>query len=272
MSVKMIAVDLDNTLLDRQSLVTEHTVRAVRSAMEAGALFVLNSGRMPDSMISFYRQLSANAPMICYNGALTWDPRDGREIASLALDADVARAISRKAEKMGIYIQAFWGGSFYFPEHNELNAAYSRKAKVYGNAIHKPVSKSIPQPVYKMLMLGENMAQYLDTFREEFAGRCSFVLSTPTYLECVSSQAGKGVALIRLGETLGIAPEEIMAFGDEQNDLDMITRVKYGYAMANASEEVRSQAPFIAPAHDEDGVAQVLEQALRDGLIGGKPC
>ena len=91
--IRLIATDLDDTLLDAHSDVTARTVSAVRRAMDAGALFSLSSGRMPEAMLPLAEKLNVNAPMILYNGALIYDHRTGRTLFSNAIPAETALAV-----------------------------------------------------------------------------------------------------------------------------------------------------------------------------------
>ena len=93
--IRLIATDLDDTLLDAHSDVTARTVSAVRRAMDAGALFSLSSGRMPEAMLPLAEKLNVNAPMILYNGALIYDHRTGRTLFSNAIPAETALAVVR---------------------------------------------------------------------------------------------------------------------------------------------------------------------------------
>lgn len=277
MAIRMIAADLDGTLLTPGGRISERTEAALKAAMEQGALVVLSSGRMPDSMTAFAAQLNVNAPMICYNGALTYDCAQARSVAEALLDRDTARALSRAIEEMGQYVQGFWGRDFYCERYTEQTRAYEAKCAVRGREAGSPLSEFMPGGVYKLLMIvkpGE-IGRFLPSLRARFDDRVEFVASNASFLECVAKGVNKGAALRALGASRGIAPSEIMAFGDEQNDLTMLTQVGHGYAMANADEHIRRQVKFVAPSNAEDGVAQVVERCLAEGLIEspreGKP-
>ena len=92
--IRLIATDLDDTLLDADSRLTDRTVRALRRAMDAGAMVTLSSGRMTEAMVPFAEAIGVNAPMILYNGALIQDHRDGRTYFSHAIPLETARAVS----------------------------------------------------------------------------------------------------------------------------------------------------------------------------------
>lgn len=269
MAIRMIAADLDGTLLDPGKSISARTESAVKAAIGAGALFVLNSGRMPESMAGYAAQLNVNAPIICFNGALTYDARTKRESARIPLGRDSAITILRMAEDMGLYIQGFWGHHFYCAEYTDKTAFYEDKAGVIAQVTGEPLSGILPGDVYKLLVIVDpgQMREILPRFVRAFGEEANCAASSDTFIEIVSRDANKGAALRALGASRGVAPSEILAFGDELNDLSMLTMAGYGYAMANAPEEVRRRTRLVAPSNAEDGLAQVLERYLAEGLL-----
>lgn len=267
MAIRMISADMDGTLLSPDKRITPRTQAAVRAAMRAGALFVLNSGRMPESIMPFARQLEVNAPIICYNGALTYDPQTMRPSACMPLKREIALAILNMAEGMGLYVQGYWGHDYYCAQYGPKTQSYEEKCKVYAQVTHQPLSQVISSDVYKLLVILDpgQMRSVLPRFVRAFDRVASCSASSDTFLEIVAKEANKGAALRALGAARGIAPSEIMSFGDELNDLSMLSMAGYGYAMANASEAVRRQTHLVAPSNQEDGLAQVLERCCQEG-------
>ena len=104
--------------------------------------------------------------------------------------------------------------------------------------------------------------------RAAFPDGACFFKSKPHYLEIAPEHVDKGRALAFIADYYGLAPDEVMAFGDGQNDVPMFAFAGEGYAMANGCAEARMQAAHIAPPNTEDGVAAVIEAHLRDGKIG----
>ena len=267
MAIRMIATDLDNTLLPSDKQLTKRTIAALRAAQDAGALVVLSSGRMAESMTNYAHEIGVNAPIICYNGALTYDLELDRAVGEMLLDQETARALAEKLESMGQYIQGFWGNRYFYERFTDKSRGYAGKCGTEGTEIGQKLSQFIPCGVHKILVIAEsgNIPKLIPELRASFDDTVDFLASSDTYLECVKKGVNKGVALRTLGAARGIAPSEIMTFGDEQNDLSMLTTVGYGYAMANASESIRRQVQFVAPSCTEDGVAQVIERHLEQG-------
>ncbi|MEF9895679.1 MAG: Cof-type HAD-IIB family hydrolase [Clostridia bacterium] len=272
MAIRMIVADMDGTLLNCEKQISARTQQAVRAAIARGALFVLSSGRMPEAMLGYAQQLSVNAPMICFNGAMTYDCARRKVCGQFALSRDDARAICRVAEQMGKYVQGFWEGTYYYEAYTDKSRLYAEKCAVTGRAAGKKLSEFIPGDVFKVLLIVEagEMPGVVRALRSELGERVTFAPSSDTFLECVAKGVNKGAALRALGAMLGVAPSEMLAFGDEANDLPMLEQAGYGYAMANASEAIRRSVRYVAPANTEDGVAQVIERYIESGEITPK--
>jgi len=269
--IRLIATDLDGTLLDSQSELSERTVRAVSQTMEAGAKFVLASGRMSESTGAFAERLSTNAPIIAFNGAVALNWRTGEVLFERAIPAETARAVARMAEELGVFIQYFpERGFFYGRRVPEFSDDYEGRIRMRGVELMMSLSEWIEQPAMKLLALGENakLLELREGILAEFP-EISAMLSHPTYLEIVSGGVDKGAALRSVAERLNVPREEIAAFGDADNDAAMIEYAGLGYAMESGDREVVRRAKFVAPSNDSEGVARVLESLLAQNEIGG---
>lgn len=268
--IRLIAMDLDGTLLNNRSRITENTAGTLREAMRLGARVVLASGRMLETVAPFARQIGANAPLIVFNGAMVYDLQEDRVLFADAIPKSTARAICREAEKIGAFIQYYPGrGLFYARRDPERCDEYEGRVRLRGREVGVPLSAFIEQDAMKLLALGPwEPAGALEEAIGQIPGvYCAY--SRPTYLEIVKQGVNKGRALRMVAGQLGVAREEILAFGDAANDLDMLAYAGTGYAMANAPAEILRQVPLHAPENDLDGVAQVIAREMELGRIGG---
>lgn len=272
MPYRLIVSDMDDTLLNERGLLSEATVRAVEAARAAGAELVLASGRMPCAMRAFSKQLGVTLPMIAYNGAELIDPNTGAAHYRLYVSAELSLELIRYCEELGLHVQAYDGDDFLTPVDNELAREY--RDSVYGVAhmrvTGRPLSECVDWAQPKLLAISDpsRTPELLALIRARFEGRLVCAVSRPHYIECTSPLAGKERALRELCRELNVQPEEVVAFGDGQNDAGMIRFAGLGCAVANAREEVRAQADLIAPSNREDGVAQVIMRLLEEGKIG----
>lgn len=268
--IRMIATDLDGTLLGAKSVLPEENVRALQRAMEAGVKVVLASGRMAEATMPIANAIGVNAPMVLFNGAMVYDPESGRILRGRCIPRDTAVEVLRTIEARGCYLQAFPGLGYYFEEATEHTVVYQNKISVVGTAVGMKLSQWLKTDVYKLLCIGT--PEETDALARELSETfptVSFVKSSSTFLEIVAKGVDKADGLRALSEITGIAPEEILAFGDEQNDLPMLDYAGTGYAMENAPDVVRRQAKLIAPANTQCGLASIVNLYLNEGRMGG---
>ena len=271
--IRLIVSDMDDTLLTPKGDVSPRTLSTLQAAIEAGALVTFASGRMVESATGWAHQLGVNAPLILYNGGLVYDLETKKTISRIELSEDTARAVLKFGEEMGVYMQAYPGENYYCVETNRFTENYANRVRVQACEIPKgqKLSEWINCGQMKLLVIGdaEDMPPVLDAFRKKFPDcGVEFFMSRPMYLEAVAKEVNKGSALRALAESLDIAPDEILAFGDGENDITMLEYAGHSYAVANAREDVIEKAKFTAPSNAEDGVAQVIEKYLAEGKIG----
>ena len=267
---RIIAADMDDTLLNHEGILTQRTEEALKNAMAAGAYVVLASGRMYESIAVYARRIGANAPLVCFNGGMLYDAVQDKPLATHSIPRETAIAIARRAEELGIYAQTYPGKGLYAEKRTDYTKAYEASVGIRCNETGMPLSQWISSDVVKLLFICDkkDTPGIIETFSREFPD-ISFMMSKPHYVEVVAKNVNKGRALRDLLDILGLAPEELVAFGDGQNDLAMLELAGRGYCMANALPSVREKCKRIAPSNAEDGCAQIIEKMLLDGELGG---
>jgi Cof subfamily protein (haloacid dehalogenase superfamily) len=268
---KLIISDLDDTLLTSGAVISPRTERAIAAARERGAIFALASGRMTRAMLPYARQLDITAPMIAYNGAEVYDPIARRTLFSLPVEAEPARRLCAMCEGMDLHIQAYMGDDYFFEADNAYSELYAAAINLAGRAAGVKLSEYIERDCVKLLIVSEpeRLAEVRADIDAAFGSVMSISTSRPNYLEFTNTEANKGNALKHLAPMLGVKREEIIAFGDGQNDLGMLAWAGLGFAPANARPEVLRAAPRTMPSNDEDGLARTLESLMAQGLING---
>ena len=267
MKYKLIAVDIDGTLLNPKRELEGETVAAAKACMDAGAYFVLSSGRMPSALRPIAEELGVNAPAVCYNGGAVVDLMSGETLYSTPVPLELAREIARACEDLGLYLHAFVHGSYIAPYYCSLTKGYEQLCGVKARLVHGRISENLDEAPMKLLVLDtpEGAHRALPLLKARFDGRASLMHSQSHMIECVDVNTSKAGALEFLRRKLGIEKRETCAFGDGQNDLDMLDWAEYAYVMGNAPDNVKNHSPRfkLAPPNTELGVARVLEQELK---------
>ena len=271
--IRLIATDLDVTLLDGHSALAPRTRAALEAAMAAGCGITLSSGRMLEAMLPFARDIGVNAPLLLYNGAMLYDHNAERTLYANRIPFPAALEITRAVEEMGLYVQLYPGMGYYCTEIQERTLRYAGYIHVDATPVHMPMSQWLaenPADLQKLLVIDtvEGADRAKAALSERFAGAASFLKSKPNYVEIAPKGVDKGRTLGRLAELLGLTADEVMAFGDGQNDVPMLEYAGVGCAMANSCPEALAAANLIAPPNTEDGVAQIIERYLAEGRIG----
>ena len=272
--IRLIATDLDDTLLNASSELAPRTQAALSAAMAVGCGVAISSGRMLEATLPFARRIGVNAPMLIYNGAMLYDHIAGETLYATRVPYEIALGVVRLVEKAGSYIQLYPGEGYYCSEVLDRTRAYAKQIGVEVTPVHMPMSRWLeahPGDMQKLLVIDDTpeRADALQrALREAFPHGASFQKSKPHYIEIMPEGVNKGASLERMADLLGLKAEEIMAFGDGQNDVPMLEFAGTGYAMANTCAQARACTPNIAPPNTEDGVAQVIERYLAEGRLG----
>lgn len=259
MDYKLIALDLDDTLLDGNKQISPRNRQAVAAARDSGAHIIIATGRARGALTQFEERLGLKDYTIHIGGALISDP-DGNLIHGDYIDPGTARSIMRWAEQRGIYFQAYTDRDFRYLRRTPHTDRYERNVEYTGIQDPDLLGRD-DLPIAKILLI--DTAETVPAFREALRGQypqLSFETSMSWFLEISNRSASKGNALRLIGERLGIPREETAAFGDSEIDLSMIRYAGLGAAVANASPEVREAADIVVPANTDDGVAWGIEK------------
>ncbi len=266
MAIKLIAFDMDDTLLMDDRTIGKRTLDALRAAHAQGVKIVPATGRGKHSMWKYVEQIGVADAAICTNGAQVYDG-DGKTIFENPVPLAAAQRVVRFARENGWYLQGYSADDYFFEQETEETRLYARLAGHMGQAVGD-LEAYLRLPPYKLLFVQTDMermkrlkAAAAPLFGQEL---CLFV-SKPFYLEITSPAATKGKAVLKLAERFGLLPGETMCFGDSGNDLSMIDCAGVGVVMGNAADEIKAHADLIAPSNQDEGVAQVIEKYVLRG-------
>jgi Cof subfamily protein (haloacid dehalogenase superfamily) len=278
MQYRLLAIDIDGTLMNSRDELTPATRAAIVRASEAGVRVVLATGRRYSRTLPLVEPLGIDVPLITASGALVKDPFDHRTYYRANFEPELLRNVCRRLDRLGY--DPLLCADTYLQKFDFYHAVESKRIRRWELAEYLdlnpddgrllPTMLDFPPPeVFLAFTFGpkEEMLETEAALKQEFAGLLSMnVLRSPRYrgflVEIVPMQVSKWSAIHRLAQEWGIEDHEICAVGDDVNDLEMIRAAGLGVAMGNAVPKVKAIADRIAPTHDEDGLVEVVNWLL----------
>jgi Cof subfamily protein (haloacid dehalogenase superfamily) len=259
--LRLVAVDMDGTLLDAHGRVPDRLWPLLEIMHERGILFVPASGRQYATLRALFDRAADGMPFIAENG--TYVVRDDVEISSAPLEPGVVHAVlAALAETPADYGVVIAGRERAWVSRTDA-AFLAEVAKYYLE--HEIVSdladvadRAIKIAVFCFGDAEAEIAPVLASFRTTH----QVVVSGAAWVDVMDARVNKGEALQSLQRALGIGPEHTAAFGDYLNDLEMLQVAHWSYAMDNAHPAVKAVARGIAPHHHDEGVIEVLAELL----------
>jgi len=258
---RLVVVDLDGTLLDRDRQVSPRDRAAVRRALDAGVVVTLASGRMFPLVESFVRQLELTAPTICYGGALIVDPLTAQPLFQRGVPLALSVEIIREARLRGWTSRAYVGTEVFVETIDVSAYNYESLARVNAVAVGDLESYLSEDPWHLAIDAPPEVTRDLvREMRARFAGRLNVTTGHPLLTEFSHPAIDKGSALRWLANFMGIPLAQSIAIGDDWNDVAMLGVAGLAIAVANAHPDVLAVSDVVVPSVGESGVAHALER------------
>jgi len=263
MSYKLIASDMDGTLLTKDKRISPAVESAVCRASRAGVVFCLASGRPLCGMKKYMDSLGLSSPAIACNGTVIIRP-DGEVLYRQCLEPAPAREVLAFGKRFGVTM-CVWSDEKLFVSHiNERTEHYSSLMSTDKMTLIEDWEPVIAMGIDKILWHSEVdvVARYQQILADELTTPVNYFTSNPRFLEFVDHMASKAEALRRLADILAIDIADTIAVGDGFNDLEMLRAAGIGVAMGNAPDEIKRQCGWVAPTNENDGVAALIEHFI----------
>ncbi|MNZ47012.1 putative phosphatase [compost metagenome] len=258
---KLIAIDIDDTLINDDKEVTPATQQALEQAVAQGVIVTLATGRAYAGAYKLAQQTGLNVPIITYQGALIKNLLDEKVLFERYLPIDAATKLYDYCIEHNLHLQTYIDDKLYAREENQKLIDYTNLngTKYY---IEPDFIKVVVQPTPKMLIIDD--PDYLDeitpVLRELLGEEVHITKSKPHFLEIMHKEGTKGHALKFLSAHFGCELSQTIAIGDSWNDHEMLEAAGLGVAMGNAIPALKEIADYITASNNEDGVKQVIDK------------
>jgi Cof subfamily protein (haloacid dehalogenase superfamily) len=262
------AFDLDGTVLRRNLRITNETITALKRLRDRGMRLVVATGRRFEDAREYAERLgfSDGDPVICYGGSMV-RRINGETLLHRTLPKELSIEVLQWAAQRGLHARVFVDGRIVTSPDTPAALEHLRRYKEQGvSAVESPVRwlEEGGQEPTKLVIVDypDDIGGWLEEARSAFAGRLFVTRSLPHYVEIGGLEGTKSKALQFLCERWGIERDRVLAFGDADNDIDMLRFAGRGVAVGGMTGEVREAADEVVPGVDEDGVAHYVYRLL----------
>lgn len=268
MKYKLIALDIDGTLLNSSSKLTNGVKKAIKTVKEKGAKVVLCTGRPLKGVQEYLDELNLREKgdyAATFNGALIQDTFTESPVSHLTLNHEDLMDLYNLSLKVGSRSH-FYDTKKLYTFNKDVSDYTVYESYLTGTHLNIATPEEIPQDIaiskFMMIDHPEILEQCVNKIPQEYYEKYTIVRSTPFFLEILNKNANKGSGIALLANELGIKAEEVICVGDAGNDKHMIEYAGLGVAMGNATSDIKDLADYITLSNDEDGVAHVINKFM----------
>lgn len=262
MQYKLVAFDLDGTLLGEELLLRPRVLSAIERMRERGIQGCIVTGRMYRAALPFVRQLQFTAPVVCYQGAAVIDPQTDDVLQDMPLPNAQALDLEAYARRNALHIQLYANDRYYCEERNRYSDLYAKISGVEPIVVPSLTRTFETWDATKACIIAEPdvVVEHLPRVRNLCADRAYVTRSIPWFIEVMNSRVNKGKSLEIVARYLDIPMEQVLAIGDSWNDAPLLQAAGFGVAMGSAPPELREVADAVVGDVENDGVAEAVER------------
>lgn len=267
---KLVAIDMDGTLLKNDHSISEEVKETIKSANEKGVKVVLATGRPLNGVTAYLKELNLlkeDDYVLSYNGGLIQKTLSGEIVSQILMPIGSFNELYSLSLEVGVHIHLLTSKAVITP-NRDISIYTSTESYINSMPIWYRTPEEIEDisEICKIMLIDhpEVLEEAVTKLPSWLYEKYNVVRSSPYFLEILPKGVGKGTGIKLLGEKLGIKREEIIAIGDAGNDLDMIKYAGLGVAMDNAFDFIKEEADFITKSNEEDGVAHVINKFILD--------
>lgn len=263
--IKMLVLDIDGTIFKKDYTASDRVKNTLKALVQDGIKVVLCTGRMYAATKFIAQELGLNTPVICYQGGIIKDfINDDKTLLEINMDIDLARDVISVLKERNIFFNLYINDNLIVEKDDRLIREYvdarNITYKVVGNCENIDLTG-----LNKVLAIDDDpilIENLQKEMAEKYKDKLYVVRSTTRFCEFSNPEATKGNAVRFLADMWGIKKDEIMACGDQDNDIEMLLAAGTKIAMGNATQELKNIADFITDTVDNDGVVKAVEKFI----------
>ncbi|HTW82457.1 MAG TPA: Cof-type HAD-IIB family hydrolase [Candidatus Sulfotelmatobacter sp.] len=260
--IRLVALDLDGTLIGEDLVVRPRVAAAVAAAQAAGVAVTIVTGRMFAAAKPFARQLHIAGPIVCYQGAAIYDVATGATLRETPVRSDVTREVLDWAHAHGVHAQCYADDRLYVDEINRFSRRYTALARVEPVLVPSLRDAFAQRPTIKIVLVDEpaRADEHLAALHALLGERAYLTRSHPDFVEVVDPAVDKGKALAFVAARLDVPLDATLAVGDSWNDVPLLEAAAVGVAMGSGPPELLGKADHVVADVAHDGVAEAIER------------
>lgn len=263
--IKMLVLDIDGTIFRKDYTASDRVKNTLKALVQDGIKVVLCTGRMYAATKFIAQELGLNTPVICYQGGIIKDfLNDDKTLLEINMDVELARDVISVLKERNIFFNLYINDNLIVEKDDRLIREYvdarNISYKVVGDCDGMDLTG-----LNKVLAIDDDpvlIENLQKEMAEKYKDKLYVVRSTSRFCEFSNPEATKGNAVRFLADMWGIKKEEIMACGDQDNDIEMLLAAGTKIAMGNATQELKNIADFITDTVDNDGVVKAVEKFI----------
>lgn len=269
---KMLVTDMDYTLLNKEKKVSERNKKALEAAMEKGVRVIVATGRIYTSALYYAKLLGISTPIIASNGAIIREEHTDKTLYQAILSDVAINEMIRLTKETGLFCHFFSRDTIFTEKIINVSVNYMNwnkylaeedQVKIKLLNSFEELSEREKNGIFKAVVIDDDKDK-LQYLREEIlkTGVVTVSQSLKDNIEVMNKEVSKGNAVAKLAEIYNIPREEIITFGDNENDISMIEYAGLGVAVGNAADCLKERADYITDDYMEDGVAKAIEKFI----------
>jgi len=265
--IKLIALDIDGTIMDKNFKISEQVAKVIKKAMDKGIYVLIATGRMYSATVPIAKHLGLKTPLVVYQGSLIQEfYRSNKILMHHTLPTDMALGVIKDLRSYGAQINAYINDNLYAESFSPILDEYvlRRDATVYKIDDFENMEKFEPTKILGMDYNVDLIDKMRTELKEKYKDSINITKSTPNFCEFVNNKCSKANSVLYMAKKWNISQSQIMAIGDQENDLEMLKIAKIGVAMGNGDKELQKMADYVTDSVDNNGAALAIQKFVLD--------